>query len=194
VNDSSTLTLKDFVIDYVHFEEAGAASSSSSSSSSTSAPSSPSAPASPPPMPPASPPPAPLATPCSPTLAPYSPALVLTPPRSAPAASVHDEQYTVEFATPLSNDEDRVDAYYDDEPLRYRTLDISSVINPSLDWRCMTSRQSYTWCMRTATPLLCSGEGRRGMARHDAAGDGRGRAELDVGAGGSSYRPPRHHP
>jgi hypothetical protein len=29
----------------------------------------------------------------------------------------------VEFPTPPSNDEDRVDAYHDDEPLRYRTLD-----------------------------------------------------------------------
>jgi hypothetical protein len=29
----------------------------------------------------------------------------------------------VELATPLSNDEDRVDAYHDGEPLRYRTLD-----------------------------------------------------------------------
>ena len=36
---------------------------------------------------------------------------------------VRDEQRTVEFATPLSDDEDRVDAYHDDEPLRYRTLD-----------------------------------------------------------------------
>ena len=37
---------------------------------------------------------------------------------------VRDEQRTVEFATPLSDDEDCVDAYHDDEPLRYRTLDI----------------------------------------------------------------------
>ena len=29
----------------------------------------------------------------------------------------------MEFATPLSDDEDRVDAYHDDEPLHYRTLD-----------------------------------------------------------------------
>ena len=36
---------------------------------------------------------------------------------------VRDEQRTVEFATPLSDDEDRADAYHDDEPLRYRTLD-----------------------------------------------------------------------
>jgi hypothetical protein len=29
----------------------------------------------------------------------------------------------VDFDTPLSDDEDCVDAYHDDEPLRYRTLD-----------------------------------------------------------------------
>ena len=28
----------------------------------------------------------------------------------------------VEFATPLEDDEDRLDAYYYDEPLRYRTM------------------------------------------------------------------------
>ena len=28
----------------------------------------------------------------------------------------------VEFATPLEDDEERLDAYYDDEPLRYRTM------------------------------------------------------------------------
>nr|AAK26118.1 putative gag-pol polyprotein [Oryza sativa Japonica Group] len=101
VDDGSTSTLRDFVVDYVHFGGAGGASSSSSPSSSTSAPGSPSAPASPPPPTPPATPPSP-ATPCSPTPAP-------TPP--------------VEFATPLSNDEDRVDAYHDDEPLRYHTVD-----------------------------------------------------------------------
>ena len=101
VDDGSTSTLRDFVVDYVHFGGARGASSSSSPSSSTSAPGSPSAPASPPPPTPPATPPSP-ATPRSPTPAP-------TPP--------------VEFATPLSNDEDRVDAYHDDEPLRYRTVD-----------------------------------------------------------------------
>jgi len=28
----------------------------------------------------------------------------------------------VEYATPLEDDEDRLDAYYDDEPLRYYTV------------------------------------------------------------------------
>ena len=39
------------------------------------------------------------------------------------AASVRDGQRTVEFSTPLSNDEDRINVYHDDEPLRYRTMD-----------------------------------------------------------------------
>ena len=29
----------------------------------------------------------------------------------------------MEFATPLSHDEERVDAYHDGEPLRYRTME-----------------------------------------------------------------------
>jgi hypothetical protein len=36
---------------------------------------------------------------------------------------VRDEQRTVEFATPLFDNEDHVDVYHDDEPLRYCTLD-----------------------------------------------------------------------
>jgi hypothetical protein len=39
----------------------------------------------------------------------------------------------VELATPLSNDEDRVDAYHDGEPLRYRTLDNILGDQPVLD-------------------------------------------------------------
>jgi hypothetical protein len=35
---------------------------------------------------------------------------------------VHAEQPEVEYVTPLEDDEDRLDAYYDDEPLRYRTV------------------------------------------------------------------------
>jgi hypothetical protein len=29
----------------------------------------------------------------------------------------------VEFVTPLSDDEERIDAYHDSEPLRYRTME-----------------------------------------------------------------------
>jgi hypothetical protein len=38
-------------------------------------------------------------------------------------SSAHDEQRTVEFATPLSNDEDRIDADHGGEPLRYHNVD-----------------------------------------------------------------------
>jgi hypothetical protein len=66
------------------------------------------------------------------TLDPYSPALVPTPPGLAPAASVHDEQCTMEFATPLSNDEDHVDTYHEDGPLHYRTMD--NILTISRPW------------------------------------------------------------
>jgi hypothetical protein len=33
------------------------------------------------------------------------------------------EHNPVEFATPLSHDEERIDAYHDSEPLRYRTME-----------------------------------------------------------------------
>jgi hypothetical protein len=35
---------------------------------------------------------------------------------------VHAGQLEVEYATPLEDDENRLDAYYDNEPLRYRTV------------------------------------------------------------------------
>jgi hypothetical protein len=35
---------------------------------------------------------------------------------------VHAGQPEVEYATPLEDDEDRLDTYYDDEPLCYRTV------------------------------------------------------------------------
>jgi len=42
-----------------------------------------------------------------------------TSPAATPA---HIGQPEVEYATPLEDDEDHLDAYYDDEPLRYRTV------------------------------------------------------------------------
>jgi hypothetical protein len=35
----------------------------------------------------------------------------------------HVEHNLVEFATPLSHDEERIDTYHDGEPLRYRTME-----------------------------------------------------------------------
>jgi hypothetical protein len=38
-------------------------------------------------------------------------------------APAHVEPNSLEFATPLSHDEERIDACYDGEPLRYRTME-----------------------------------------------------------------------
>ena len=95
VVDSSTPTYDDFTVEYVHFEAAGGVGSSSSQSTPTSVPKSPSTPV--------------VATP---------PAGAVTPPgTSTPAHS------PVEFASPLPHDEERIDAYHDGEPLRYRTME-----------------------------------------------------------------------
>ncbi|CAO2193121.1 unnamed protein product [Urochloa humidicola] len=147
----STSTYGDFTVDYVDFAGTGGVGSSpstsvphpvprSSSSSSSTTPSLPPTPAAAATTTPAAtssatpaasssvPPPAPAGTPAaasptpppSPSL-PHSPAPMGTPPGAA-ATPAHDEHSPVEFATPLSDDEDRVDAYHDGEPLRYRTV------------------------------------------------------------------------
>ena len=38
------------------------------------------------------------------------------------ATLAHAGQPEVEYATPLEDDEDRLDAYYDNEPMRYSTV------------------------------------------------------------------------
>ncbi|KAK3137468.1 hypothetical protein QOZ80_5BG0452680 [Eleusine coracana subsp. coracana] len=110
VDDGSTPTY-DFTIEYVHFEGAGGAGSSPS----------PSVP---------EPPPTPAlttATRSSSTLpqpaSPRTPAPTATPSGTSTPTQAHVEQSPVEFATPLSRDEERIDAYYDSEPLRYRTME-----------------------------------------------------------------------
>jgi hypothetical protein len=60
-------------------------------------------------------PPAPQ--PASPTPPPASRAAPTTSPAAATATG--DQ---VEFSTPVEDDDERLDAYYDDEPLRYRTM------------------------------------------------------------------------
>jgi hypothetical protein len=51
-----------------------------------------------------------------------TPAATATPPgMSTPTPSRVEN--SVEFATPLSHDEERIDAYHDGEPLRYRTME-----------------------------------------------------------------------
>jgi hypothetical protein len=45
-----------------------------------------------------------------------------TPPDTSTLTPTHVENL-VEFATPLSHDEECIDAYHDGEPLRYRTME-----------------------------------------------------------------------
>ena len=121
VDDGSTPTYDDFTIEYVHFTGAGGVGSTSSPSVPTpvSEP-----PPNSPPRPPAttsgasssSPPPPQPATP-------RTPASTATSPGTSTLTPAHVERTPVEFATPLSQDEERVDACHDGEPLRYRTME-----------------------------------------------------------------------
>jgi hypothetical protein len=121
VDDGSTLTYDNFTVEYVHFEGAGGVGSSLPPSIST-----------PVPVPPPtsalrcpattsaatmslSPPPQPV-PPCT-------PAVTATPPCTSTPAPAHVELSPVEFATPLSHNKERIDACYDGEPLRYRTME-----------------------------------------------------------------------
>jgi hypothetical protein len=53
---------------------------------------------------------------------PCTPAATATPPGTCTPTPARVEN-SVEFATPLSHDEERIDAYHDGEPLRYRTME-----------------------------------------------------------------------
>jgi hypothetical protein len=46
-----------------------------------------------------------------------------TPPETSTPAPAHVEPSPVEFATPLSHDEERIDVCYDGELLWYRTME-----------------------------------------------------------------------
>lgn len=126
VDGGSTSTYND----YVHFEGDGGVSSSSSPSVPTPVPGSPPTMASSSPAP-ASPQPTPVSTPLGAASCPRLPPQPAMPHTLAPTATLpstasstpaHDEPRSVEFATPLPHDKDRVDAYHDGEPLRYRTM------------------------------------------------------------------------
>uniref|UniRef100_A0ACD5UHC9 Uncharacterized protein n=1 Tax=Avena sativa TaxID=4498 RepID=A0ACD5UHC9_AVESA len=137
VDDGSTPTYDDFIVEYVHFEGAGGAGISSSPSMSTSVPKSPSVPVAVTPTTPQLPTPptpralAPAVTPpgtSTPALAvtppgTSTPASAVTPPGTSTPAPARVEHSPVEFASPLAHDEERIDAYYDGEPLRYRTME-----------------------------------------------------------------------
>jgi hypothetical protein len=114
VKDGSTLTYDNFTVEYVHFEGAGGVGSSLSPSMSTPVPE-----------------PLPTSVPCSPamTLAtmrssppppqpvtPCTPTAMATPPGTSTLTPARVENL-VEFSTPLSHDEERIDVYHDGEPL-----------------------------------------------------------------------------
>jgi hypothetical protein len=121
VDDGSTLTYDNFTVEYVHFEGAGGVGSSLPPSMSTPVPEPPPTsalrcPATTSAATMSSPPPPQPVPPCT-------PAASATPPGTSTPALAHVEPSSVEFATPLSHDEERIDACYDGEPLRYHMME-----------------------------------------------------------------------
>jgi hypothetical protein len=115
VDDGSTPTYDNFTIEYVHFEGAGGVGSSPPPSMSTPVPEPPRTSALRCPATTSAatmsslPPPQPV-PPCTPTT-------TATPSGTSTPAPAHVEPSLVEFATPLSHDEEHLDACYDGEPL-----------------------------------------------------------------------------
>ncbi|WVZ78040.1 hypothetical protein U9M48_025815, partial [Paspalum notatum var. saurae] len=120
VDDGSTLTYDDYTVEYIHFEGARGVGSSSS----------------PVPTPVPEPSPTPVShspatilaalssSPTPPQLAtPRTPAPTVTPSGTSTPTPARVDHGMAEFATPLSHDEERLDAYYDGEPLWYRTME-----------------------------------------------------------------------
>jgi hypothetical protein len=120
VDDGSTPTYDNFTVEYVHIKRAGGVDSSLPPSMSTPIPE---------PLPTSAPrssattsaatrslppPPQPV-TPCT-------PAVMVTPSGTSTPTPSRVEN-PVEFATPLSHDEERIDVYHDGEPLRYRMME-----------------------------------------------------------------------
>jgi hypothetical protein len=121
VDDGSTPTYDNFTVEYVHFEGAGGVGSSLPPSMSTPVPEPPltsalRCPAMTSAATMSSPPPPQPVPPCT-------PAASTTPPGTSTPASAHVEPSPVEFATPLSHDEERIDACYDGEPLWYHAME-----------------------------------------------------------------------
>jgi hypothetical protein len=140
VDDDSTPTSDNFIIEYIHFEGAGGVDSSLPSSMSTPVPESPPTsalhcPSTTSAAMMSSPPPPQPVPPCT-------PATSATPPGTSTPAPVHVEPSPLEFATPLSHDEECIDACYDGEPLRYRTMEdilsdqpVPRLVPHDLDWQ-----------------------------------------------------------
>jgi hypothetical protein len=121
VDDGSTLMYDNFTIKYVHFEGARGVGNSLPPSMSTPVPEPPPTsalrcPATTSAAMMSSPPPPQLMPPCT-------PAATVTPPGTSTPSPAHVEPSPVEFATPLSHDEERIDVCYDGDPLRYRTME-----------------------------------------------------------------------
>jgi hypothetical protein len=121
VDDDSTPTYDNFTVEYVHFEGAGGVGNSLPPSMSTPVPE-------PPPTSmlhcPATTSAATMSSPAPPqSVPPCTPAATTTPPGKNTLAPAHVEPNPVEFATPISHDEERIDACYDDESLRYHTME-----------------------------------------------------------------------
>jgi hypothetical protein len=121
VDDGSTPTYDNFTVEYVHFEGAEGVGSSLPPSMSTPVPK-------PPPTSvlrcPATTLAAMMSTPPPPQpVPPCTPAGTATPPGMSTLAPAHVESSPVESATPLSHDEEHIDACYNGEPLRYHTME-----------------------------------------------------------------------
>jgi hypothetical protein len=134
VDDDTTSTYDDFTIEYVYFEGAGGVGDPSSSRP-TPTPKSPptTTPHSPAPATTSSSPPRHPATTPAPTSSPSprTPAPTVPSPGTSSPTPARVEHDPVELVTPLSHDEERVDACYDGEPLRYRKVQ-GLLIDPSL--------------------------------------------------------------
>jgi hypothetical protein len=121
VDDGSTPTYDNFTVEYVHFEGAVGAGSSLPPSTSTLVPEPPPTsalrcPATTSAVTMSLPPPPQPVPPCTPTA-------MATPLGMSTPAPAHIEPSPVEFTTLLSHDEERIDACYDGESLRYRMME-----------------------------------------------------------------------
>jgi hypothetical protein len=121
VDNSSTPTYDNFIVEYVHFKGAGGVGSSLPPSMSTPI-------LEPPPTSalrcPATTLAAMMSSPPPPQPVPScTPAVMANPPGMSTRATAHVEPSPVEFATPLSHDEEHIDACYDGEPLRYHMME-----------------------------------------------------------------------
>jgi hypothetical protein len=120
MDDGSTLMYDNFTIEYIHFEGAGGVGSSLPPSMSTRVPGPPSTsalrcPAMTSAAMRSSPPPPQSVPPCTPI------ATTIPPGTSTPTPARVEN--SVEFATPLSHEKERINAYHDGELLRYRTME-----------------------------------------------------------------------